>query len=129
MTRVPVLTTVPGVISLHRPPFLSYRRCVDDISKTHRAQARRGSGRSALETSGRLEHMLTATARVLDETERAAVERVLESAPIAAAQVAERVQATALGRRVDSRLLGYGGRTRLESLCWHGANLIPVCAK
>jgi predicted GNAT family acetyltransferase len=72
--------------------------------------------------------MLTASARVLDDTERAAVERVLESEPIAAAQVTERVHATGLGRRLDARVLGYGGRTRLESLCWHGANLIPVHA-
>ncbi|HEY7226070.1 MAG TPA: GNAT family N-acetyltransferase [Micromonosporaceae bacterium] len=72
--------------------------------------------------------MLTAPARELDDTERAAVERVLESEPIAAAQVAERVHAAGLGRRVDVRVLGYGGRARLESLCWHGTNLIPVHA-
>jgi predicted GNAT family acetyltransferase len=72
--------------------------------------------------------MLTASARVLDDTERSAVERVLESEPIAAAQVAERVQHAGLRRRLDSRLLGYGSRARLESLCWHGTNLIPVHA-
>jgi predicted GNAT family acetyltransferase len=73
--------------------------------------------------------MLTVSARVLDDTERAAVERVLETEPIAAAQVAERVQHAGLGRRLDTRVLGYGSRTRLESVCWHGANLIPVHAK
>ncbi len=72
--------------------------------------------------------MLTVSARVLDDTERSAVERVLESEPIAAAQVTERVHAAGLGRRLDSRVLGYGSRTRLESVCWHGANLIPVHA-
>ena len=72
--------------------------------------------------------MLTVSARVLDDTERAAVERVLESEPIAAAQVADRVQHAGLGRRLDTRVLGYGTRTRLESLCWHGANLMPVHA-
>lgn len=72
--------------------------------------------------------MLTVSARVLDDTERAAVERVLETEPIAAAQVAERVQHAGLGRRLDTRVLGYGSRTRLESVCWHGANLIPVHA-
>ncbi len=72
--------------------------------------------------------MLTATARVLDDSDRAAVERLLESEPIAAAQVAERVQIAGLGRRLDSRVLGYGSRTRLDALCWHGSNLIPVCA-
>jgi predicted GNAT family acetyltransferase len=53
---------------------------------------------------------------------------VLESEPIAAAQVVERVHATGLRRRLDARVLGYGGRTRLESVCWHGTNLIPVHA-
>jgi predicted GNAT family acetyltransferase len=72
--------------------------------------------------------MLTATARVLDDADRAVVERLLESEPIAAAQVADRVHAMGVARRLDSRVLGYGSRTRLESLCWHGANLIPVSA-
>ena len=72
--------------------------------------------------------MLTVSARVLDDTERFAVEQVLDSEPIAAAQVAERVQAAGLGRRLDSQVLGYGSRNRLESLCWHGTNLIPVHA-
>jgi predicted GNAT family acetyltransferase len=53
---------------------------------------------------------------------------VLESEPIAAAQVAERVQAAGLSWRVDTKVFGYGSRRRLESLCWHGANLIPVHA-
>jgi len=72
--------------------------------------------------------MLTASARVLDDTDRSAVERVLESEPIAAAQVTERVQTTGLRRRFDSRVLGYGSRNRLEAVCWHGTNLIPVHA-
>lgn len=72
--------------------------------------------------------MLTASARVLDDTERSEVERVLESEPIAAAQVAERVQTAGLGRRFDSRVLGFGSRTHLEAVCWHGTNLIPVHA-
>jgi hypothetical protein len=72
--------------------------------------------------------MLTASARVLDDTDRSAVERVLELEPIAAAQVTERVQTTGLRRRLDSRVLGYGSRNRLEAICWHGANLIPVHA-
>jgi predicted GNAT family acetyltransferase len=72
--------------------------------------------------------MLTASARVLDDTERPAVERVLESEPIAAAQVVERVHTSGLGRRLDARVLGFGSRSRLEAVCWHGANLIPVHA-
>ena len=72
--------------------------------------------------------MLTIPARMLGDTERADVERVLESEPIAAAQVAERVQAAGLSWRVDAKVFGYGSRHRLESLCWVGANLIPVHA-
>jgi uncharacterized protein len=72
--------------------------------------------------------MLTASARLLDDTERVAVEQVLDSEPIAAAQVAERVQSAGLSWRVDTKVFGYGSRRHLESVCWHGANLIPVHA-
>ena len=72
--------------------------------------------------------MLTVSARLLGDTERAAVEQVLDSEPIAAAQVAERVKFGGLSWRVDARVFGYGSRRRLESVCWHGANLIPVHA-
>jgi uncharacterized protein len=72
--------------------------------------------------------MLTMPARLLSDAERAAVEQVLESEPIAGAQVAERVHAAGLSWRVDARVFGYGSRRRLESICWHGANLIPVHA-
>lgn len=72
--------------------------------------------------------MLTIPARLLSDAERAAVERVLETEPIAAAQVAERVQAGGLSWRADTRVFGYGGRRRVESICWSGANLIPVHA-
>jgi predicted GNAT family acetyltransferase len=72
--------------------------------------------------------MLTVPARLLGDAERAAVERVLDSEPIAAAQVAERVSTAGLSWRIDARVFGYGSRRRLESICWHGANLIPVHA-
>ena len=72
--------------------------------------------------------MLTIPARLLGDAERAEVERVLETEPIAAAQVAERVHASGLSWRVDAKVFGYGGRRRLESLCWLGANVIPVHA-
>jgi predicted GNAT family acetyltransferase len=107
-----------------------YRRHVDDISAMPRLASPadrqiRSSGGWAI---WQAECMLTASARVLDDTERSAVERVLESEPIAAAQVTERVHTSGLRRRVDSRVLGFGSRTHLESLCWHGSNLIPVHA-
>jgi predicted GNAT family acetyltransferase len=72
--------------------------------------------------------MLTMPARLLNDAERAAVERVLDLEPIAAAQVAERINAAGLSWRVDARIFGYGAGRRLESVCWHGANLIPVHA-
>lgn len=73
--------------------------------------------------------MLTVPARLLCDAERAAVQRVLETDPIVAAQVAERVNAVGLSWRVDARVFGYGSRRQLESVCWLGANLIPVQAR
>ena len=73
--------------------------------------------------------MLTADARLLSDAERGAVERLLDRAPIAAAPVAEQVTAHGLDWwRADARIFGYGARRQLESLCWLGANVIPVQA-
>jgi predicted GNAT family acetyltransferase len=82
------------------------------------------SGRNVWQAEG----VLTASVRLLDDTARAAVERVLDSEPIAAAQVVDRVHAHGLTRRPDSRLLGYGNRHELEAVCWHGTSLMPVHA-
>jgi predicted GNAT family acetyltransferase len=71
--------------------------------------------------------MLTVPARQLSDADRAAVDRVLDAAPIAAAQVAERVQA-GLAWAPDARIFGYGDHSRIDSVCWSGANLIPVRA-
>jgi predicted GNAT family acetyltransferase len=72
--------------------------------------------------------MLTVPARLLSDADRYAVERVLDAAPIAAAQVAERVHAAGLPWGSDARVFGYGAQRRLEAVCWSGANLIPVRA-
>lgn len=73
--------------------------------------------------------MLTVSARLLGDPERGAVERLLDDEPFAAAQVAERVaQAGLAWWRQGARVLGFGPRRRLESLCWVGANLVPVSA-
>lgn len=73
--------------------------------------------------------MLTVSARRVGETDRAAVERLLDEEPYAAAQVAERIATGGIGWwRGDARIFGYGSRRQLESLCWLGANLIPVKA-
>jgi uncharacterized protein len=73
--------------------------------------------------------VLTLEARLLGDTERAAVERLLDRSPFAAAQVAEQVAAYGLEWwRADARVFGYGSRRALESICWLGANVIPVNA-
>ncbi|HEY2794724.1 MAG TPA: GNAT family N-acetyltransferase [Micromonosporaceae bacterium] len=73
--------------------------------------------------------MLTMDARLIGDAERAAVERVLDRSPIAAAQVVEQVSAHGLEWwRADARVFGYGSRRALESICWLGANVIPVGA-
>lgn len=73
--------------------------------------------------------MLTAPVRLLGDTDRASVERLLDLEPYTGAQVAERIAAAGLSRRrQDARIFGYGSRGHLESLCWVGANLIPVRA-
>ncbi|MGN9776796.1 GNAT family N-acetyltransferase [Micromonospora sp. H33] len=73
--------------------------------------------------------MLTAPVRQLGESERGAVERLLDLDPYAGAQVAERVAARGLAWwRAEGRVLGYGSRRHLESVCWLGGNLTPVLA-
>ncbi|WP_428961438.1 GNAT family N-acetyltransferase [Micromonospora fluostatini] len=73
--------------------------------------------------------MLTVPVRQLGESERRAVERLLDLDPFAGAQVAERVAARGLAWwRAEGRVLGYGARRSLESICWLGGNLTPVLA-
>jgi hypothetical protein len=73
--------------------------------------------------------MLTVAARLLGDAERGSVERLLDQDPFGGAQVAERVAMAGLAWwRQDARVFGYGARRHLESLCWLGANLIPVQA-
>jgi hypothetical protein len=73
--------------------------------------------------------VLTVPIRQLGESERAAVEQILDRDPYAGAQIAERVAAHGLNWwRADGRVYGYGAGRRVESLCWSGAHLVPVCA-
>ncbi|GAA0722031.1 GNAT family N-acetyltransferase [Dactylosporangium roseum] len=73
--------------------------------------------------------MLTVAARLLGDAERGSVERLLDQDPYGGAQVAERISTAGLAWwRQDARIFGYGSRRHLESLCWLGANLIPVHA-
>ena len=73
--------------------------------------------------------MLTVPIRRLGESERATVEQILDRDPYAGAQIAERVASHSLNWwRADGRIYGYGINRRVESLCWSGAHLVPVCA-
>ena len=73
--------------------------------------------------------MLTTPVRQVGESERSAVERVLDQDPYGAAAVADRLEAGGLGRsRGYGRLYGYGARRHLESVCWCGPQLTPVRA-
>jgi predicted GNAT family acetyltransferase len=86
-----------------------------------------GAGVSGL-PSGNLVAVLTVPIRQLGESERATVERILDQDPYAGAQIAERVAAHGLNWwRSDGRIYGYGTGRRIESLCWSGAHLVPVC--
>jgi uncharacterized protein len=79
--------------------------------------------------SGKLGGVLTVPVRQLGETERGAVERLLDLDPFGAAQVAERVALHGLSWwRSDGRIYGYGSRRHIESLCWFGGHLTPVLA-
>ena len=73
--------------------------------------------------------VLTVPIRQLGESERAAVERILDRDPYAGAQIAERVAAHGLNWwRSDGRIFGYGQGRRVESIIWSGAHLVPVCS-
>ena len=73
--------------------------------------------------------MLTVPIRQLGESERPAVDRILERDPYAGAQIAERIALHGLSWwRTDGRVYGYGLHRRVESLIWSGAHVVPVCA-
>jgi predicted GNAT family acetyltransferase len=73
--------------------------------------------------------VLTVPIRQLGESERAAVEKILDRDPFAGAQIAERVAAHGLNWwRSDGRVFGYGTGRRIESIIWSGAHLVPVCS-
>lgn len=74
--------------------------------------------------------MLTqTTTRVLDPGELGAAVAILESEPVANAFVASRVQAAGLDPwRLGGEMWGWYADGRLRSLCYSGANLVPICA-
>lgn len=74
--------------------------------------------------------MLTqTTTRVLDPRELGAALAILESEPVANAFVASRVRAAGLDPwRLGGEMWGWYADGRLRSLCYSGANLVPICA-
>ncbi|MER5767414.1 GNAT family N-acetyltransferase [Streptomyces sp. NPDC001985] len=74
--------------------------------------------------------MLTqTTTRVLEPGDLGAALAVLESEPVANAFVTSRVQVAGLDPwRLGGEMWGWYADGRLRSLCYSGANLVPICA-
>ncbi|MBB5116649.1 hypothetical protein FHS36_000047 [Streptomyces eurocidicus] len=73
--------------------------------------------------------MTTTTTKVLEPGELDAALAVLDRDPVANAFVAARVQVAGLDPwRLGGEMWGWYAGGRLESLCYAGANLVPICA-
>lgn len=74
--------------------------------------------------------MLTqTTTRVLEPSDLGAALAVLESEPVANAFVTSRVRVAGLDPwRLGGEMWGWYADGRLRSLCYSGANLVPICA-
>ncbi|WP_240136878.1 GNAT family N-acetyltransferase [Streptomyces sp. MUM 178J] len=74
--------------------------------------------------------MLThTTTRVLDPGDLGAALAILESEPVENAFVTSRVQVAGLDPwRLGGEMWGWYAEGRLRSLCYSGANLVPICA-
>ena len=69
------------------------------------------------------------TARVLDESDEAAVHRLLALDPVAACVLAGRVESTGTApAALGAPLWGFGAGRDLDAVCLAGANLIPFAA-
>lgn len=71
----------------------------------------------------------TTASRVLDDNDREEVLALLDSDPVANVFVSSRVRAVGLSpTRLGGQMWGFGPRGGLISLCYAGANLVPVNA-
>lgn len=71
----------------------------------------------------------SATVRLLDERDRGAVLAICDRDPVTNVFVGSRVRSHGLAPgRLGAQLWGHGQGGRLESLCYSGANLVPVAA-
>jgi predicted GNAT family acetyltransferase len=69
------------------------------------------------------------TTRVLEPSDLGAALAILESQPVANAFVTSRVQVAGLDPwRLGGEMWGWYADGRLRSLCYSGANLVPICA-
>ncbi|MFJ7060385.1 GNAT family N-acetyltransferase [Streptomyces griseobrunneus] len=73
--------------------------------------------------------MTQTTTRVLEPSDLGAALAILESEPVVNAFVASRVQVAGLDPwRLGGEMWGWYADGRLRSLCYAGANLVPICA-
>ncbi|MFE4372757.1 GNAT family N-acetyltransferase [Streptomyces sp. NPDC056835] len=73
--------------------------------------------------------MTQTTTRVLEPSELDAALAILESEPVENAFVTSRVQVAGLDPwRLGGEMWGWYADGRLRSLCYSGANLVPICA-
>ncbi|MGW1494585.1 GNAT family N-acetyltransferase [Streptomyces sp. NPDC002402] len=73
--------------------------------------------------------MTQTTTRVLDPSDLGAALAILESEPVANAFITSRVQVAGLDPwRLGGEMWGWYADGRLRSLCYSGANLVPICA-
>ncbi|HET6353700.1 GNAT family N-acetyltransferase [Streptomyces sp.] len=73
--------------------------------------------------------MTQTTTRVLDPSDLGAALAILESEPVANAFITSRVQVAGLDPwRLGGEMWGWCADGRLRSLCYSGANLVPICA-
>ncbi|MEV0620246.1 GNAT family N-acetyltransferase [Nonomuraea sp. NPDC050404] len=71
----------------------------------------------------------TSASRVLDDSDRDEVLALLDSDPVANVFVSSRVRAVGLNpARLGGQMWGFGPRGGLVSLCYAGANMVPVNA-
>ncbi|WP_331447611.1 GNAT family N-acetyltransferase [Streptomyces xanthochromogenes] len=73
--------------------------------------------------------LMQTTTRVLEPGDLGAALAILESEPVANAFVTSRVQIAGLDPwRLGGEMWGWYADGRLRSLCYSGANLVPICA-
>jgi len=71
----------------------------------------------------------SSTVRLLDERDRAAVLAICDRDPVTNVFVSSRVRALGLETgRLGAQMWGHGTAGQLQSLCYSGANLVPVAA-